>query len=322
MLRVIVLVIFLISLNGCFGIAKPKKSVATYPNWFLNYPQDSSRFIYAVGEGVDEKEASLDALSRVASKISVEVESSYQSHRVVANGREISKNQSVDMKQSVKKIEFNDYSIIKREKFQNRYILLLRVDRVKTAENLKRVLIDELNSLETSIDIQTSTQVEKIGIYEKARDSLSSIEKRASIIKTISPNVEDRDIFQRVRRDRERIADYLSRVEFRVKDGSKYGDVIKKIIGEQGYKISNSSNAITISINLKKNGVYVMGNYIMKVEIALKVKEGDKIVSTDNIMVAGKSRTGFNVAEEFAVKEFEMRLKESRAFQKLIGTKN
>lgn len=320
MLRLFVLLVLSIFFNGCFGEKdiKSENSVLKYPNWFTTPPQDSERFIYSVGEGMNEREASLSALNRVASKISIEVESTYQS-KTVFDGDEVSKNQSIDMKQSVKKIEFNNYSIVRSEKLGDKSILLLKVDRVETAQNLKRVLKNELNTLEATLRAKESSQIQKIGSYERVKKELLDIGKRASLIKTINSNLDDRDIFSRIKDSREKANNYLSQVEFRVLNGGEYGEIIKKIVGELGYKISNSSNSITIFLNLKKSTVSIMGNSVIKVSIQLETRENRKVVSKDNLMVGGKSRSGFNVAEEFAVVEFENRLRDEKIIQKLIG---
>ncbi len=308
----------LIPLFLLFGCGGKKPVPKQYPSWWHQPHQDTNRYIYGLGEGSNQEEAISRALNQIASKITTEIESTYQSRLVVENG-EVSKSQSIDIRQSVKKMELDSYKIIQSSNIGGKTFLLLQLDRVITAKNFKRKLKREIELITSNIDNPTNSKIEKIGILVRAKKRLEKIFRESIFIKTLSPEVSDSDIVQTIQRYRKKISHSLSQVEFRVLYGGKYGEVVKKLISEYGFSISQKVGAITIFVNVKREEIMAMGNYILKVDISLETRENRKVVAKEQISIGGKSKIDFGTAENFAIKEFEERLRDEKIVEKLMG---
>jgi len=109
MSKLILLISSILLISACTSnkqLQKPKK----IPTWFMNPSVNNSNYIYGSSESFNLKEAKLQALADMSEKLIVQVNSSFSSS-TSSNGNLYSKELKRDIKQSSKKIQFNNYEI-------------------------------------------------------------------------------------------------------------------------------------------------------------------------------------------------------------------
>mgnify|MGYP000438122081 CR=1 FL=1 len=114
-----------------------KEANIVYPDWFHN-TRDDSRHFYAASVGRNKEESTIVALNEIASRVSVNTQSTFVSSTATTNEqgkvKKCDKNTNRQIRNQTKKIEFASYEILKAKKLQNdQYVILIRVDREANA---------------------------------------------------------------------------------------------------------------------------------------------------------------------------------------------
>ena len=140
----LILTLFLFA--GCF-------SNESLPKWYIDLPKKEG-YLFAVGEGYSRRAAVDSALSDLASKLTVNVRSSffmYKSYQNINddtfNSQEISKK----IKTEIKKTDIFNYEIVKQKKENDKFYVLIKIDKVKNGYFLCQKANYELDNLNTNI---------------------------------------------------------------------------------------------------------------------------------------------------------------------------
>lgn len=305
--------------SGCFSKEpKPKELEIAYPNWFDNQPKDNSRFIYGIGESISKKDAIAQALNSISSRISVQVESTYKS-KTVLKGSEYSRDISLDIKQSLKKIEFTNYKVLNNHRISRRNLVLVQVDRIQTAKSLKSKINRNLQNLKNTLFSKYNSRVAKLKSCISVKNKISSIDSEILILNSINPKSKNSSLFNKVTEINDISNKFISKINFNIIGGGEYGKILTKLIGEKGFSISKRRNSIKIEIKLKKEKLSVLGNFITKFKIEISVTDNNLIISKDIFTTGGKSISSYSQADEFAVREFELKSRKDNLLLKLIG---
>ena len=101
--------------SGCFSKKeidlRPQKVL---PSWYANPLETTSTTLYSTGEGEDREDAVANALSMMASTLSVSIASQFNSKKVVKEGLQNSIDSTVsnEVQSDVKKIRISHYEIL------------------------------------------------------------------------------------------------------------------------------------------------------------------------------------------------------------------
>ncbi len=323
----IVSAFLLININcGCsFKKNKVAESDLKYPAWFLSASADDHlKNIYsAVGESVSETDAIAQALNSIASRISIEVASTYKSQTTLINNignREL----SLNIEQNVKKIEFNNYKIIKSEIFNNKNIVLVVVNRSELANNLTNKLNLKIDEVEKEINFNSSNRLDKLKKIIKAKQDLNYLKSQISIIKTVNNNFDVNNFYLKISDLEKEINLYINNISFYINmnDNIAYNEYIKKMLNQSGYAIfdrQTKNNSIFIKLSTEKTQSIVWGNLILKVVVLIEFIDNEQVIFSEKIIAGGKSSSNIKQAEEFAQRDFETKLNKNLNLKNIFG---
>ncbi len=289
-----IFLIMLIFITGCFNHQPPK--------WYVKEYSDTNRYIFATGEGKTKKEAINDALSYAASKLSVTINSTFESTKGYFNNPE---NSYESVKHTiisrVKNFNFYDYKIIKSIKNNDKYYILLQIDRKKNALIILEKAKETLKEIE--LKSQTDDKIEIIKTYPKLIKKLQKIISDIYISKSLYSSPETDKLLKKAINLKNSLEKKLKNITFNIKND--YKNILHDSLSSLNQKIS--TKGIRSSIKVTGNKKKAAGLYIYKINSKITLE--DKTTYTFEVTCAGKSISGFDIAKEFAIKECKKKIK-------------
>lgn len=182
---------FSLALTACVGQeVKPLSTTEKpTPDWFLNPPSDTARQLYGVGEGQNRKDAVQAALVDIASKLSVQVSATFQSHlQVTQSNYEYAERTSEKQIQSqVANIQLRDYRVERAERLgYGKTVALVSLDRQALFEDLRRQQKAQMQSLQTAEAAhQKDGALAQYVFYRRSLDALGEFRQRLLILETL-----------------------------------------------------------------------------------------------------------------------------------------
>jgi len=316
--RWLIMGIFLF-LSGCVG------GGPSYPDWFSEAPLDNDRYIYGMKEGSNKEEAISRALNEIASKIHVSVESSSSLNVNIktTNDDEVyTKDSTQEIKNHVQKIEFSNYRVKQEKKLSDeRYVVLVEVDKELNAKLLLERIDTEISKYNQLLNGDHSNPISTVKEYHKAIDQIKKCDLvDGSVVKSFNPASSVEDRIAKLLQIKKAMEQYQSNILFGVTGNNKaYQDVLVKQIASKGFKTTEGQANITIEMQAQEKELKVLGNKILKSSIQMVVKSGGNIIGQSRISVGAKSRSSYDQAREFALRNFERRLKEEKIIENLLG---
>jgi hypothetical protein len=303
---------------GCVG-------TPSYPDWSMQIPTDTQRYIYGMREGLTKDEAITNALNEIASKIHISIESNSSVNiniRTTKNQEEYTTDRRQTTNNYVEKIEFSNYKIKKEKRVsKDRYIVLVQIDKILNAKLLLNKIDMDIEKYQQLLSSNDENPINRIKTYQNARDK---IRKRnlldCSIVSKLMPNTAIDNRVSKLLKIAQEMKSYQSNILFSISGNNKaYQDVLKKEIAKKGFRVSNKDANIVISMQIQEKKITVLGNKILKSTIKLNVISGGNIIGQSRISVGAKSRISYQQAREFTLRSFERRLKEQKIIKNIIG---
>jgi len=310
--------LLLLTLIGCVN-------TPSYPDWFNQAKSDTAQYAYGMKSGSNKEEAVSHALNEIASKIKVSVESTSTIHteRKIENDEENYKKElSRTIRNHVEKIEFSNYKIKKEQKLsEDKYIVLVEVDKALNAQLLLKKIdanIAQYNQLISSKDTNPITTVKKFHKNIKQIKEKDLID--CSIVQSFTPNSTVDGYISKLLSIKKTMEQYQSNILFSIKGNDKsYQDVLIEQISSKGFRTTKEASNISISIDVKEKELKVLGNNILKATVQLTVQSNNAIIGKSRLIVGAKSRTSYQQAKNFALKNFEKRLASEHIIENLLG---
>ena len=314
----LIVVSIIILIVGCAG-------TPSYPDWFSKTPRDTEQYIYGARDGATKEEAINNALNAIASKIRVSVESTISSRTTITvnnNEEEYSKDSTKMMKNHVEKIEFSNYKVKKEEKISDKkYAVLVQVDKALNAKLLLNKIDTDIAKYNQLLTMEHKNPIATVKTYNKA---IKKIKNRNMVdcgtVKNFMPNSKVQDKINQLLSIEKKMAKFQGNIVFSIKSNNPlYQNILTKEITQKGFRTSGGNSNINISMNVKETKLTVLGNKILKSIIQLSVKSKGTVIGQSRISVGAKSRTGYDQARDFALKNFETRLREKNIIENLLG---
>ncbi len=320
--RILFVVLVILVFGGCF---KNEVPVYKYPEWYINIQADANNQFYAVGEGKTLQDATNVALNDVAARISVSVESSYSS-KTTLSGENYNNVSQREIKNSVKKIEFTNYQVLKKEfNPQQKYIVLIKVNKVLLASSMEEKILNDLERTKGNINQAYNNTIQKISTFQKIKGDLISIEAAILILHTLDEFADTKELLYKARQLSKDCNVFLQSVKFKINTisgDSKYSSILSSLITQKGFSVVSNNEIIAITIKATEQQIQSMENKILKGVVILEVYDSisNKKIGEETITVAGKSMGNFEQSKSFALKDFENKLNSNNLMQLLFGT--
>jgi len=308
-------------LSGCSST----KNEPNYPQWYTKIHKDSPIYLHGLGESSSKKGAIAIALNEIASKITVSIESSYSSTTNVS-GKNYNKSIQKTIKNSIKKIEFTNYKVLKEVVLSNNtYAVLVQVDRLDLAHSLEIKIADEIKSANTKLNSKFNNFTLKLKTMAKIQNSIPSIKSNIFILGTLDEMMDIKKYLSSINQINKKINKIKNMTTMSITNTTTsqndYTKVLSSIITQKGFSVVKDNPDLHITVDTKEQEISSMGNKIIKanVEITIFNKSKTKVIGTKKFVTGGKSRANFSQAHEFSTRNFKDKILKENILSDILG---
>jgi hypothetical protein len=303
---------------GCVGSP-------SYPDWFNQTKSDTAQYSYGTKSGTTKEEAVSNALNEIASKIKVSVESTSTIHtqrKVENNEEEYNKESTRTISNHVEKIEFSNYKVKKEKKISDdKYVVLVEVDKALNAKLLLKKIDTNIAQYNQLLSAEHKNPIATVKKYNKAIKQINDKDLiNCSIVQNFAPNSSVDDYISKLLTIKKTMEKYQSNIVFSIEGNDKaYQNTLVEQIASKGFRTTEGSSNITISVDVMEKKLKLLGNNILKATIQLTVKSNGTTIGKSRLIVGAKSRTSYQQAKNFTLKNFEKRLANEEVIENLLG---
>jgi len=308
-MKIIVLVFitaFSFYLTGCGSSKRVVVVEKKLPAWYLNPPRSNSHTLYALGEGQNKREAIDNALTLLASTLSVSVSSTFEAKSVVKEGREESSEATYvnQTKSEVKKIRLTNYKILNTAQLGFKHIaVLIEADKRELFLGLQNALQQKFMFLDNEEKrMQNANALQQLSFYKKALQQLEDVPNTLAVMKVLQADFDPAGYLQKINTYKEKYNSLHSRITFSI-----YADpnavILKKPLAKglssAGFRLQKQYDRYHFSIRvqaaIEKAEAY--GFSIARAEITLRTQDyKNNIIATNVIHIDGQSSQGYAIA--------------------------
>lgn len=305
---IIVMSFILLGMSGCGSEKRVVVKEKSLPSWYLNPPKSTDADLYALGEGSDKKEAISEALSYMASTLSVSISSKYNAKTTLKEGLINSSNAvyKSEIQSDVKKIRISNYEVIESEQLGfKRYAVVVQSNKKRLFRSLKQELNQRFDVIESEAKLYSKTDaLKQVAYYQKALESLEFLDNQLIIMSDLESSFDSKSYLQR-REDIKRNYLYLLKnISFSIqtdKESRELRSVIAKALSKKRFKINNKSSDLhfRITINAKVNPANSYGFTLARAAITIVTKNSKGVIVGSNALnIVGQSSQGLSVAKQ------------------------
>ena len=302
------LTLFLI-FSGCSSKKRVVAEAKTLPSWYVNQTKSDRNTLYSVGEGEDKASAIANALSNMASTLSVSIESDFNTKSVVRDGMvsSIQRDSTSEIHSKVKKIRISDYQIIHAEEFGFlRYLVAVKSDKYKLFISLDKELSQNFSIIQRKYEeAEEFNTLKKLSIYKKAKESLEDVKNTLIVMHSLNPGFNDTAYLSKVLEIENRYESLLSKITFSIDANDDAKNLMASVangLSLQKYKIINKpagKNHFTIRIVSSTSQAKSYGFNLARSAISITVKDNDAtVIGSNKLNITGQSTQGYAIAKE------------------------
>lgn len=318
-------------LSGCGS--EPVKPLSTVekpvPDWFLNPPQDTLKTLYGAGEGTTRKGAISAALVDLASKLSVEVSSTFETNLTVTESTYtyIDRSSQKNIQSEVRNIRINQYQTEQVARLAyGKYVAVVSVQRQQLFKDLLNQQQQQMQSLEVAEKAETNkSDLARYLFYKTSLESLDSFRHRLLVMQTLNTNFSPRMFSEFLAAYETQVSTLKSHLIFTFEadaDSTKMIAPLQNALTKEQFKVQKSTRPGTFSgyfklkSNTQKSQAY--GFYIVRLGLQIEVSDGVSTLGGQKLNLKGQSTQGYDQAIEFAAIKFQKQL-ETQGLNKVVG---
>lgn len=323
--RIFFFISFTVVLSLFFGCSSskeidiaPKKSL---PAWYTNPPQTSSQILYVTGEGASKEEAVANALSMMASTLSVSIASQFNSKKVVKEGLQNSIDTIVsnEVQSDVKKIRIASYEILNSNEIGfKKHIVLIKSDKQKLFLSFQNEIEQRFAMIESDIRVSKKhSLLSELKSYKKAHESMQEIPHILSIMNVLNGSFNSKEYMDTMDKIEGEYSALLASLSFDIRCDEESKNLqahIRDALISKNLQIKDGSGdrhfSLSVISDIQKASSY--GFIIVRsvIEVTLKDSKGS-ILSNKKLNITAQSAQSYEIAKEgIAIKFGEMIKKE------------
>jgi hypothetical protein len=297
------------------------------PSWYTHPPLSNENELYALGEGKEKQEAISNALAQLLSTLSVEISSKYSAKTVVKEGTYHNSSDATyinETQSEVKKIRVSNYELLASQKLGfKHYAVLVKVDKVKFFESLKKELTQQFKLIETQQkSLAGKNELQQLSFYKKALASLDDLQNRLAVMSVLQPHFNPDPFVSKYEKLRKGHDALLRSISFWV--GANYSPLaapIAKGLSSQKMTIkkkkSQSRFRVYVAADIQKANAY--GFTLARANITIKTKDiRGNIIASNALNLVGQSSQGYSIAKQDLVRKLN-RLIEKEGIAKVLN---
>ena len=305
----VVLVLGLL-LSGCASKQKVVVAKKELPAWYVHPPKSNSYELFALGEGENQQDAINNALTLIASTLSVSISSNFSAKTVVKEGTMNSSEATyVNKTQSdVQKIRISQYEILHVTRLGfKRYAAVVKVNKQKMFQGLKDEIDQKFAIYQNGIkNLQNANVLKQLAFYKKVRKSFGYIQNALIVMKLLHKDFDDKEYVKQMQEINAKYQYLLEHISFWVYSNVK--SLTKPIISaltQQKFIIKKAKSKMHFDIYIKakiqKANAY--GFTLARSELTFITKDyKGEIIASNVLHVIGQSSQGYAIAKQDLVK--------------------
>lgn len=308
---VFVLLLFVVALF--FGCGSQKKAVVVQPkelpSWYTSAPRSTDTQLYALGEGANKEEAIANALSMMASTLSVSISSDFRAQTVVKEGRvsSVDRRYESDLQSRVKEMRIAHYELLHAESLGfKRYGVLVRSNKKKLYESMLQETRQEFAMLEQrEKSIANANGLQKLSFYKESLNSLKSLPHRIIVMSLLESSFDGKEYLERMQRFESEQSRLLSALSFYItttQNARNLQAVVEKGLNQQKIRVASSGASAMhfttqIVANIQRADAY--GFVLARSEIEFVTRDNrGRVVGSNRVNIVGQSSQGFEIAKQ------------------------
>lgn len=305
--------LFALLFGGCGSSKKLEISPVknTIPDWYQNPPLSDTRTLYAVGEGKDKQEAIANALSYMASTLSVSIKSSYRAKTTVREGS-VTTQEGVynsDIASDVKKIRISNYDVIESETLGFKKVaVLVRSDKTRLFNSLQQELDQMITLAESKEKNLKDDPLGKYLFYKELKKQFRNVPNTLIVMKELRNSFDNAKYLRTLSSIDKKYNYYQSHISFSVRSNiSNLHTPVEKALSKRSFQVkatrSNMHYTITIDTSVSKANAY--GFTLARAELHILTKNARGVIIASNVVhLTGQSSQGYKVALQDLVRQF------------------
>lgn len=328
-LSLFVILILAFTFGGCAHKEEvPLMQKKALPSWYTNPPLTTQTKLYALGEGESKEIAITNALSMMASTLSVSIESKFSSKKFVEEGTYNTHQQTTlsEIQSDVKKIRISNYEVVEAKELGFRkHIVLIASDKKRLFESLKSELEQKFALADAQIgSLHLHHALEQLDIYKKVLHELEDVPDTLVVMNVLQNSFNGESFIQKIQKLKNSHAALLVSISFEIDTDENSKNLqapIREALGAKKVQIDNSSAKthfkIIIRSDIQRASSY--GFTLARSAIEISVKDSkNSIIAGNKLNITGQSTQGYEIAKQsVAVKFGEMIQKEG--IGKILG---
>ncbi|MCK9474219.1 LPP20 family lipoprotein [Sulfurimonas sp.] len=278
------------------------------PSWYLNPPKTTQTTLYAVGEAKSRDAAIQDALSMMASTLSVSIASQFHSKEIVQEGAKNSYQTTIsnEIQSDVKKIRISSYELIEaKEVGFRRYIVLVKSDKRKLFESLKNELDQKFALIdEKLLSLDMHHAIKQLNIYKKLQQEIGDVPNTLIVMNVLEASFDANKYIYKAAELQSKKEKLLSLITFSIEADNNSKNLqapIRAALSAKKFQMKKNDGKyhfnISVSSDIQKASSY--GFTLARSAIEILVKDHkNSIVGSNKINLIGQSTQGYEVAKQ------------------------
>ena len=304
-------------LSGCASKQKIVVAKKELPAWYVHPPKSNTYELFALGEGENQQDAINNALTLIASTLSVAISSNFSAKTVVKEGRINSSDATYinQTKSEVKKITISEYEIVHAQRLGfKRYAAVVKVNKQKMFQGLKNELDQKFAIYQNDIkNLEDLNALEQFALLRKIRANFSYIENALNVMKTLNENFNVTKYIQKMAQIDKKYQYLLKHISFWVSSNIRsLAKPFTSALTEEQFLVKKvrSTMHFDIYINAKIQKANAYGFTLARSELTLITKDHQgQIIASNVLHVTGQSSQGYEIAKQDLVKKVKNLIK-------------
>jgi hypothetical protein len=303
----IIIIFSLFFLSSC-QLQNNYNNSQSIPSWYINAKNNDQDFLYGVGSGFDLIEAKNSAIYDASSRLSSTISGQTQIIRQENNHDALEESyQNISAKTNL--IKFNNYKLLNSSQIGEKYFIEIAIDR----KEFNKTTIKDIKKIYA--EIKELDKISKFSNILNRLRNLNEIRNKIAEINFLSDIIQYKIDQRYLNHLNSEGLTIRNKIELFIDNpSSKESQLITKHLNKKNFKIIKQrpkffkKNQLEIKITSSKSQKNIYDNYITNIVFNIKIKDNNKILSSNVIKISAASLESYKLAEQSAFNKLEQKI--------------